>query len=170
MFEHEVSSTCKLTTEVGQFHLRDHLAYKSGEFRPIRSTHLTRYLNVYLARSSAICPARARSFCYPPTTMSEGVAYKKRKEPCGFENCRSKLFYTEGGYTFCKEGHRQEVGVPPSGLVCQIDSCSNNRVNTDHPRDSGGRGRFRSSKPEDSTETRGRRENFERYSTAYLPI
>ncbi|KAI4250274.1 MAG: hypothetical protein LQ352_005393 [Teloschistes flavicans] len=39
--------------------------------------------------------------------MSEKIQYNKRKEPCGIENCRSRLVFEADGLTYCKEGHLQ---------------------------------------------------------------
>ncbi|KAL9594296.1 MAG: hypothetical protein Q9179_005467 [Wetmoreana sp. 5 TL-2023] len=39
--------------------------------------------------------------------MSARIQYRRGREPCGIENCRSKQFYEENGLIFCKEGHLQ---------------------------------------------------------------
>lgn len=28
---------------------------------------------------------------------------------CGFENCKSKRYYIEEGFTYCQEGHQQDI-------------------------------------------------------------
>ncbi|KAL9058873.1 MAG: hypothetical protein Q9206_001727 [Seirophora lacunosa] len=41
--------------------------------------------------------------------MSAPTEYFRRDEPCGIENCRSKRFYDEDGYIYCRRGHLQHV-------------------------------------------------------------
>lgn len=44
---------------------------------------------------------------------------------CGFENCKSKLYYIEEGFTYCQDGHQQDIvrTASFSNIFSVVKSC-----------------------------------------------
>lgn len=42
---------------------------------------------------------------------------------CGFENCKSKRYYIEEGFTYCQDGHQQDIvrKSSNSNIFCRED-------------------------------------------------